>query len=104
MDKVVKRAQQRNGEPSLGTDAMSVWSEEFQINACESLRAELRRRKTRVTLDLRRWFKPPDGPARPTARGFAMSARHLRAIQTLLGAAVAHAGAGSLLNDSGEPR
>jgi hypothetical protein len=104
MDEVVEGAHQRNEEPSLGTDATQVWSAEIPINACESLRAELRRRKTRDVLDLRRWFKPPDGPARPTARGFAISACHLRAIQALLGAAVAHAVAGGLLNDSGEAR
>jgi hypothetical protein len=104
MDKVVERTQQRNGEPSLGTDAMSVWSEEFQINARESLRAELRRHKTRVTLDLRRWFKPPEGAARPTGRGFAISLRHVLAIQALLGAAIAQAVAGGFLNESGETR
>jgi hypothetical protein len=104
MCKVAIQAHQRNREPSPGTDAKSVWSEEFQINARESLRAELRRHKTRVTLDLRRWFKPPEGAARPTGRGFAISLRHVLAIQALLGAAIAQAVAGGLLNDSGEPR
>lgn len=103
MYKVAKQAHQRNREPSPGADATPVWSAEFQINAGESLRAELRRYKTRFTLDLRRWFKPPDGVARPTGRGFAISVRHVLAIQSLLGAAIEAVAAG-LQNDSGEPR
>jgi hypothetical protein len=104
MCKVAEQAHQRNREPLPGADATQVWSAEFQINACEILRAELRRHKTRVTLDLRRWFKPPDGTARPTGRGFAISTRHLWTLKALIGAAVAQAVAGGLLNDSGEPR
>jgi hypothetical protein len=83
---------------------LPVWSTELPINSRESLRAELRLHNKRLVLDLRRWFRPPNGTARPTGRGFAISARHLLAIQALLGAAIAQAVAGGLLNDSGEPR
>jgi hypothetical protein len=104
MHDITEQARERNGLSRSVPDASQVWSAEFPINQCEFLRAELRRRKTRVTLDLRRWFKPPDGAARPTGRGFAISLRHVLAIQALLGAAIAQAVAGGLLNDSGEPR
>jgi Transcriptional Coactivator p15 (PC4) len=77
MRKIVEQAHQRNRELSPGADTTQVWSAEFQINTCESLRAELRRHKTRVTLDLRRWFKPPDGAAQPTGRGLAISVKHI---------------------------
>lgn len=88
MSQIAKHAHERNRN-SL------VWSAEFQINACEHLRAELRRHKTHVTLDLRRWYTPPDSTARPTGRGIAISARHLPEIKALVDAAIAHAEAAS---------
>jgi hypothetical protein len=104
MRKVAEQARERSGLSRSVPDASQVWSAEFSINQCEFLRAELRRHKTRVTLDLRRWFKPLGGAARPTGRGFAISVHHVLAIQALLGAAIAQAVKGGLLNDSGEPR
>jgi Transcriptional Coactivator p15 (PC4) len=101
MRKVGEQAQQRNRVPSPGADATSVWWTELQINACESLRAELRRHKTRVTLDLRRWFKPPDGAAQPTGRGLAISVKHLPAIAKLIDATLAQASAAGLLSHDG---
>jgi hypothetical protein len=98
MCKIAKQAHQRNREPSYGTDATQVWSTEFQINTRESLRVELRRLKTRFTLELRRWFKPPDGIVRPTERGFAISARHVQVLNVLIKAAIAHAEAAGLLD------
>jgi hypothetical protein len=71
------------------SDKAPLWTGEHQINNRECLRAELRTGKTHATLDLRRWFKPPGGPARPTERGFAIAARHLLALRTLLDATIA---------------
>jgi hypothetical protein len=78
-----------------------LWTGEHQINNRECLRAELRKGKTHATLDLRRGFKPPAGPARPTERGFAVAARHLLVIRALLDAAIAQAKDSSLLDDRG---
>jgi Transcriptional Coactivator p15 (PC4) len=101
MSNIDDKVHQHNREPSPGADATQVWSAEFQINAREILRAELRRHKTRVTLDLRRWFKPPDGAAQPTGRGLAISVKHLPAIAKLIDAALAQASVAGLLSHDG---
>src|SRR5262245_6798592 len=92
MRKVVKQAHQRNKKPSPGADSTQIWSAEFPINQREFLRAELRRQETDLVLDLRRWFKPSNGAARSTKRGFVLSVQHLPAIEALLCTALTQLG------------
>lgn len=102
MRETTNHARQRNAKSSQSRpEATQIWSAEFPINTREFLRAELLLRKTHVVLDLRRWFKPLDGTAQSTKRGFAISVRHLQAIAELIGAALAQASAASLSSEIG---
>jgi hypothetical protein len=81
MASIIQPAHQRNTE--------CIYRSEYPINGRESLRIELWQRRARVTADIRRWREQPDGTARSTKKGFAVSVNHLPAIIDLLSAALA---------------
>jgi hypothetical protein len=91
MREIDHRARRRKTLSQPKPDTTPLWTAEHPINGSECLRAELRQKKTRSVLDLRRWFKPPDGASWPTERGFAVATDHLVAIGALLEAAIAQA-------------
>jgi hypothetical protein len=92
------RAPQRKTSSQPTPDTL-LWTAEHNINGGECLRAELRRKRTRVVLDLRRWFNTENGVSQSTKKGFAISVRHLPQIKALIDTALDHAHSVGLLGD-----
>jgi Transcriptional Coactivator p15 (PC4) len=78
-----------------------VWSAEFPLNQRNFLRVEIIYLKDSPVLSLRCWFRPADGPARPTKRGITFAIRHLPSAARHLNQALGQARAAGLLSDGG---
>jgi hypothetical protein len=86
------------------SSAESIWLADHEINTCEFLRVELRRKRERAVVDVRRWRKLPNGTPRSTEKGLAISVRHLSALKGLIDAAAAQTDVDGLLIDDGAAR
>jgi hypothetical protein len=95
MTEIAHRATKFNENPP-------IWTGEFSLNLREFIRIELTCIKNIPIFNLRRWFRPDDGPARPTRKGIACAIRHLPNTVTLLNEALRQAQARGLA--SGEPQ
>jgi hypothetical protein len=82
------------------SSAKSIWLADYQINAHEFLRVELRQKGGRAVVDVRRWRKLPNGTPRSTEKGLAITVRHLFALKGLIDAAAAQADVDGLLIDN----
>jgi hypothetical protein len=76
-----------------------IWSAEFPLNQRDFIRVEITRFKGSPILSVRCWFRPDDGPERPTRRGVAFSIRHLPTTAARLNEALGQARAAGLLPD-----
>jgi hypothetical protein len=54
-----------------------IWSAEFPLNQLDFIRIEITCLKGSPIVSVRCWFRPDDGPERPTRRGIAFAIRHL---------------------------
>jgi hypothetical protein len=69
-----------------------IWSSEFSLNGREIIRVELGSVNGTPIVNMRRWYKPPDGGLpRPTRRGLAYAIKHLPDITALMNEAVEQA-------------
>jgi hypothetical protein len=75
MSNVAQLAPQRNRKSQSWPSAEYIWSKDHQINSREIVRVELRQERTHTVVDIRRWFRQPDGTTRATGKGFAISCR-----------------------------
>jgi hypothetical protein len=80
-----------------------IWSAEFPLNQRDFIRVEITRFKGSPILSVRCWFRPDDGPERPTRRGIAFAIRHLPNAAAHLNEALLQARALGVLSE-GEPR
>lgn len=77
----------------------AIWSAEFPLNQRNFIRVEIIRYKGSPILSVRCWFRPDDGPTRPTRRGIAFAIQHLPNTAARLNEALAQARAAGLLPD-----
>jgi hypothetical protein len=92
MTKLAEQATSFNKNPS-------IWSAEFPLNQRDFIRIEITRFKGSPILSVRCWFRPDDGPERPTRRGIAFAIRHLPNTAAQLNEALGQARAAGLLPD-----